>query len=70
MIENIEKTVMPSVEIEGRKMGLDEEDFLLNHDDWGRDAAEALAKHEEGPDALSDPRYATRWHRKAAKNAA
>jgi TusE/DsrC/DsvC family sulfur relay protein len=44
---------MPTIEINGKSLDLNEEGFLTRPEEWDRDVAAALAKAEEGLDALT-----------------
>jgi len=35
---------MPTIEVEGKEVEIDEEGFLVNYNDWTQEVAEALAK--------------------------
>ncbi|MDH5466270.1 MAG: TusE/DsrC/DsvC family sulfur relay protein [Candidatus Aminicenantes bacterium] len=48
---------MPVIEVKGRKVEVNEEGFLTNHEDWEKDVAEALAREEEGIDSLSEDHW-------------
>lgn len=48
---------MPTIEINGKSLDLNEEGFLARPEEWDRDAAEALAKAEEGLDRLTDEHW-------------
>ena len=38
---------MPYIEVKGKKLEVNEEGFLVNPDQWDREAAEAIAEKEE-----------------------
>jgi dissimilatory sulfite reductase related protein len=48
---------MPSIEVGGRKIELNEEGFLERPQEWGREVAEALAKQEEGIEVLTESHW-------------
>ena len=49
---------MSFIEINGTRLELNEEGFLVNPEQWNRDVAESLARSEEGLDQLSDEHWA------------
>jgi dissimilatory sulfite reductase related protein len=49
---------MSSIEIDGQKLELSEEGFLVDPQKWTRPVAEYLAKAEEGLEELSDEHWA------------
>ena len=49
---------MSTIEVNGKKIEINEEGFLVNHDDWAKDVAEALAREEEGIEDLTDDHWA------------
>jgi TusE/DsrC/DsvC family sulfur relay protein len=49
---------MSSIEVAGREIELNEEGFLAHPEQWGKEVAEALAKQEEGIDALTESHWA------------
>lgn len=49
---------MPFIEVKGKKIELSEEGFLHNHEDWGKEVAEILAREEEGIETLTDDHWA------------
>ena len=49
---------MPFIDVKGRKIEVNEEGFLVNHEEWAKDVAEALAKKEEGIEELNDDHWA------------
>jgi len=49
---------MPFVEVEGKKIELNEEGFLAHPEEWGKEVAEALAKQEEGIEILTESHWA------------
>lgn len=49
---------MPTIEVNGKKIEINEEGFLVNHDNWAKDVAQALAKEEEGIEELTDDHWA------------
>jgi len=48
---------MPEIEVKGRKVELNEEGFLTRPEEWDKDVAEVLARHEEGIDLLTDDHW-------------
>lgn len=50
--------MMPHIEVKDRKIEVNEEGFLINHEDWAKDVAQALAKEEEGIEELTDDHWA------------
>lgn len=48
---------MPVIEAKGKKVEVNEEGFLINHEDWEEDVAEALAREEEGIDDLTEDHW-------------
>ncbi|UCF77871.1 MAG: TusE/DsrC/DsvC family sulfur relay protein [Candidatus Eiseniibacteriota bacterium] len=48
---------MPSIEVGDKRIELNEEGFLLNHEEWGREVAETLAREEEGLEVLTDDHW-------------
>jgi len=49
---------MPFIEIKGKKIEVNEEGFLANHEDWAKEVAELLANEEEGIENLTDDHWA------------
>ena len=49
---------MPFIEGKGKKLEVNEEGFLINPEEWNRDAAEVLAREEEGIRALTEDHWA------------
>ncbi len=49
---------MPSIEVSGKMLELNEEGFLVRHEDWDKEVAEALARQEEGLDTLTSDHWA------------
>jgi tRNA 2-thiouridine synthesizing protein E len=49
---------MPIIEVNGRAVELNEEGFLAHPEEWNDDIAAALARVEEGIDALTDAHWA------------
>lgn len=49
---------MPFIDVKGRKIEVNEEGFLVNHEEWAKDVAEALAREEEGIEELTDDHWA------------
>lgn len=49
---------MAFIEIEGRRIEVNEEGFLVRPDEWDEETARLLAKAEEGLDALTDSHWA------------
>lgn len=49
---------MPFIEVEGRKIEINEEGFLVNLKDWAKEVAKILAKEEEGIEALTEDHWA------------
>jgi len=45
---------MPSIEVNGKAIELDEDGFIVNLDDWNEDVALALAKTEEVEELTED----------------
>jgi len=48
---------MPELEVNGKKIALNQEGFLQNPDEWDDEVAEALAKVEEGIEDMSDDHW-------------
>jgi TusE/DsrC/DsvC family sulfur relay protein len=48
---------MPSIEVNGRTIELNEEGFLINPEEWNEDVAKTLAKTEEGIESMSDEHW-------------
>ncbi|MFC2169316.1 TusE/DsrC/DsvC family sulfur relay protein [Acidobacteriota bacterium] len=44
---------MSDIEFKGKKIGFNEEGFLMNPDDWDEDVAKKIAREEEGIDSLT-----------------
>jgi tRNA 2-thiouridine synthesizing protein E len=44
---------MPEIEVNGRKVGLNQEGFMLEPQEWDEDIAAALAQSEEGLEELT-----------------
>lgn len=49
---------MPYIEVKGKKMEVNEEGFLANHEDWSNEVALFLAKEEEGIEDLTEDHWA------------
>jgi len=49
---------MPTLELENRKLELNDEGFLANPSEWDKPAAEALARKEEGIESLTEKHWA------------
>lgn len=49
--------VMPSIEYAGKTLELNEEGFLVQPNEWNEDLALALARQEEGLEALSEEHW-------------
>jgi dissimilatory sulfite reductase related protein len=49
---------MASIEVNGKKLELNEEGFLVDPAAWDREVATVLAKAEEGLDQLTDEHWA------------
>jgi tRNA 2-thiouridine synthesizing protein E len=49
---------MPLIDFDGRKLEVNEEGFLAHPEEWNREIAEFLGRHEEGLDTLSDDHWA------------
>jgi tRNA 2-thiouridine synthesizing protein E len=49
---------MPFIEGKGKKLEVNEEGFLINPEEWNRDAAEVLAREEEGIRVLTEDHWA------------
>lgn len=49
---------MPTIEVQGRAIELNEEGFLAHPEDWNEDVAAALARSEEGIEALNEAHWA------------
>lgn len=49
---------MPSIEIEGRQVEVNEEGFLIHPEEWSEELAKVLAKAEEGLDELTPEHWA------------
>lgn len=49
---------MPTLELENRKLELNDEGFLANPSEWDQAAAEALARKEEGIEVLTEHHWA------------
>lgn len=49
---------MPFIEINGAKLGINEEGYLADPQQWNKDVAMALARAEEGLDQLTDEHWA------------
>jgi tRNA 2-thiouridine synthesizing protein E len=49
---------MPYLEIEGRRVEVNEEGFLIHPEEWSEDLAKVLAKAEEGLDELTSEHWA------------
>jgi tRNA 2-thiouridine synthesizing protein E len=50
--------MMPFIEIKGKKIEINEEGFITNHEDWTKEAAEILAREEEKIEALTEDHWA------------
>ena len=48
---------MPELEVNGKKIALNQEGFLQNPDEWDDDVARALAKAEEAIEDLSEDHW-------------
>ena len=48
---------MPEIEVNGKKIPLNEEGFLMNPQEWDTEIAVALAVSEEGLEGLSDDHW-------------
>jgi TusE/DsrC/DsvC family sulfur relay protein len=48
---------MPSIEVRGRTVELNEDGFLVNPEDWDEDVAKSLARDEEGIESMSDEHW-------------
>jgi TusE/DsrC/DsvC family sulfur relay protein len=48
---------MPSIEVKGRTIELNEEGFLTNPEEWDEDVAQTLAKQEESIESMSDEHW-------------
>jgi len=48
---------MPSIEVKGRTIELNEEGFLTNPEEWDEDVAQTLAKQEESIENMSDEHW-------------
>ena len=49
---------MPFIEVNGKRLELNEEGFLADPQQWNKEVAEILAKAEEGLDQLSEEHWA------------
>jgi len=49
---------MPVIEVNGKKIELNEEGFLAHPEEWTDEVAKALARAEEGLEDLSDEHWA------------
>jgi len=49
---------MPAIEVNGKKIELNEEGFLAHPEEWTDEVAKILAKAEEGLEDLSDEHWA------------
>lgn len=49
---------MPAIEVNGKHIELNEEGFLAHPEEWNDEIAEALARAEEGLEALSPEHWA------------
>jgi TusE/DsrC/DsvC family sulfur relay protein len=56
--KRIEELRMPFIEVKGKKIELNEESFLIHHQDWDKDVAELLAKKEERIENLTADHWA------------
>ncbi|MFH0778680.1 MAG: TusE/DsrC/DsvC family sulfur relay protein [Candidatus Eisenbacteria bacterium] len=48
---------MPSMEVGGRKIELNEEGFLTDSTEWEKEVAEALARAQEGIDVMTEDHW-------------
>ncbi len=48
---------MPFIEINGKKIEVNEEGFLVNPEDWNEEIADFLAKKEEGLENLTEEHW-------------
>ncbi len=48
---------MPFIEINGKKIEVNEEGFLVNPEDWNEEIAVFLAKKEEGLESLTEEHW-------------
>jgi len=49
---------MPVVDYNGKPLELNEEGFMVHPEEWNREVAEFLARHEEGLEQLNDTHWA------------
>lgn len=49
---------MPSMEVNGKAIELNEEGFMVRQEEWGKEVAEALAKQEEAIETLTEDHWA------------
>ncbi len=49
---------MPFIEDKEKKIEVNEEGFLVHHEDWNREVAELLARDEEGIESLTEEHWA------------
>jgi tRNA 2-thiouridine synthesizing protein E len=56
-VANIKELRMPFIEGKGKKLEVNEEGFLINPEEWNRDAAELLAREEEGIQKLTEDHW-------------
>jgi dissimilatory sulfite reductase related protein len=49
---------MPTIDLGGRPLELNEEGFLVRPEEWNDEIALALARHEENLDTLTDDHWA------------
>jgi tRNA 2-thiouridine synthesizing protein E len=49
---------MPYIQGKGKKLEVNEEGFLVNPEEWNKDAAELLAREEEGIQELTEDHWA------------
>jgi tRNA 2-thiouridine synthesizing protein E len=48
---------MPEIEVKGRTIALNDDGFLLDPNEWDQEVALALARSEEGLDALNEEHW-------------
>ena len=48
---------MPSIEVNGQTIELNEEGFMVNPEEWNEEVAKMLAKEEEGIDSMSEEHW-------------
>jgi tRNA 2-thiouridine synthesizing protein E len=49
---------VPSIEVNGKAIELNEEGFMVHQEEWGREVAEVIAKQEEAIESLTDDHWA------------